>query len=62
MLERGGCVVVEGRLDDPLAIALAGVALAAPDPVLTVLRLDRSLWPNGAPGDRPALPDTAGGR
>jgi uncharacterized protein YyaL (SSP411 family) len=58
MLTRGGCILVEGRLDDPAAIALAEVALAAPDPVLTVLRLYRSLWPNGAPGDRPALPDT----
>jgi hypothetical protein len=57
-LERGGCVVVEGPLDDPLAVALAEVALSAPDPALTVLRLDRSLWPHGAPGDRPALPET----
>ena len=43
MLERGGCVAVEGPLDDPLARALAQAALAAPDPALTVLRLDRAL-------------------
>ena len=49
MLERGGCVVVDGPLDDPLAKALATVALRAPDPSLTVLRLDRSRWPNGPP-------------
>jgi uncharacterized protein YyaL (SSP411 family) len=48
-LERGGSVVVEGPLDDPSAQALAQVALRAPDPSLTVLRLDRSLWPNGPP-------------
>ncbi len=58
MLERGGCVVVEGRLDDPLAQALARVALAAPDPAICVLRLDRALWTNGAPGGRPAPPMT----
>ena len=57
-LERGGCVVVEGRLDDDLSQALAQAALAAPDPTLSVLRLDRSLWPAGPPGDRPALPKT----
>ena len=57
MLERGGCVVVEGPLDDPLAQALA-TALAAPDPAICVLRLDRALWPNGAPGGRPAPPMT----
>ena len=56
MRERGGCVVVEGPLDDPRAMALAAAALAAPDPALTVLRLDRALWPKGAPGGRPALP------
>jgi uncharacterized protein len=56
MLERGGCVAVEGPLEDPLARALAHVALAAPDPALTVLRLDRTLWPSGAPGGRPAPP------
>ena len=54
MHERGGSVVVEGGLGDPLATALAMVARRAPDPSLTVLRLDRSLWANGAP--RPALP------
>ena len=56
MLERGGCVAVEGPLEDPLARALAQAALAAPDPALTVLRLDRALWPSGAPGGRPAPP------
>ena len=45
MRERGGCVVVEGPLDDPRAMALAAAALAAPDPALTVLRLDRAVWP-----------------
>ena len=29
--------------------ALAAVALSAPDPSLTVLRLDRRLWPNDPP-------------
>ena len=57
-LERGGCVLIEGPLDDPLAQDLADVALKAPDPALSVFRLDRSLWPNGAPGGRPALPTT----
>jgi hypothetical protein len=56
MLERGGCVVIEGALDDRLAIDLARAALVAPDPTLTVLRLNRALWPNGAPGGRPAPP------
>jgi uncharacterized protein YyaL (SSP411 family) len=56
-LERGGCVVVEGPLDDPLAQALAQAALGAPDPTLCVLRLDRALWPAGPPGDRPAPPN-----
>ena len=49
MLERGGSVVIDGPLDDPQARALAAVALRAPDPSLTVLRLDRRLWPNGSP-------------
>ncbi len=54
MLERGGCVVIDGPLDDPLAQALAMVARRAPDPSLTVLRLDRRIWPNGPPrGDLP---------
>ena len=57
-LERGGCVLVEGPLDDPLAVDLAQVALKAPDPALCVFRLDRCLWPNGAPGGRPRLPTT----
>jgi uncharacterized protein len=59
MLERGGSVVVDGPLDDPVAEALATVALRAPDPTLTVLRLDRSLWPNGPPRadlPRPSAP------
>ena len=49
MLDRGGSVVIDGPLYDPAACGLAGAALRAPDPSLTVLRLDRSLWPNGAP-------------
>jgi uncharacterized protein YyaL (SSP411 family) len=49
MLERGGSIVVDGPFDDPLSRALAAAALSAPDPALTVLRLDRRLWPNGAP-------------
>ena len=57
MLERGGSVVIDGPLDDPAAQALAAVALRAPDPSLTVLRLDRSLWPNGPPrADLPRKP------
>jgi hypothetical protein len=53
-LERGGCVVVEGSLGDPLAERLAEVALAAPDPAINLLRLDRSLW--GARDLRSDLP------
>ncbi|HTR12126.1 MAG TPA: thioredoxin domain-containing protein [Roseiarcus sp.] len=49
MLERGGCVAIDGPLDDPAAEALADVALRAADPAISVLRLDRRLWPNGAP-------------
>ena len=49
MLARGGSVVIDGPLDDPAAQALAAVALRAPDPSLTVLRLDRRLWPDGPP-------------
>ena len=49
MLERGGCVVIDGPLEDPLVQALATVARRAPDPSLTVLRLDRRLWPTGSP-------------
>jgi len=56
-LERGGSVVVDGRLDDPLAQALAMAARRAPDPSLTVLRLDRRIWPNGPP--RGGLPRSA---
>jgi uncharacterized protein len=58
MLERGGSVVIDGPLDDPRAQALAVAALRNPDPSLTVLRLDRGLWPNGSPRDD--LPRAAG--
>jgi uncharacterized protein YyaL (SSP411 family) len=51
MFERGGSVVVDGPLGDPTAQALAFAALRTPDPSLTVLRLDRRLWPNGSPRD-----------
>jgi uncharacterized protein YyaL (SSP411 family) len=51
MLARGGSVVVDGPLDEPTAQALAAIALRAPDPSLTVLRLDRRRWPNGSPRD-----------
>ena len=57
MLERGGSVVIDGPLGDPMAQALASAALRAPDPSLTVLRLDRSLWPEGPP--RADLPQAA---
>ena len=57
MLMRGGSVVVDGPLDDPGAQALAAVALRAPDPSLTVFRLDRRLWPQGPP--RADLPRAA---
>jgi len=57
MLERGGSVVIDGQLDDPAALALALAALRAPDPSLTVLRLDRSSWPDGPP--RADLPRAA---
>jgi len=50
-------VVIDGPLDDSVAQALAAVALSAPDPSLTVLRLDRRLWPDGAP--RADLPQAA---
>ena len=43
-LERGGCIVVDGPLDDSASSALAAAALRASDPDLTVLRLDRRLW------------------
>jgi uncharacterized protein YyaL (SSP411 family) len=49
LLERGGSVVINGPLEDPLAEELATVARRAPDPSLTVLRLDRRLWPSGPP-------------
>jgi len=51
MLARGGSIVIDGPLDDPAAKALASAALRAPDPSLTVLRLDRRRWPNGLPRD-----------
>jgi uncharacterized protein len=51
MLARGGSIVIDGPLDDPAAKELAFAALRAPDPSLTVLRLDRRLWPNGSPRD-----------
>ena len=57
MLERGGSVVIDGPLDYPVAHALAAAALRAPDPSLTVLRLDRDSWPDGAP--RADLPPAA---
>jgi uncharacterized protein YyaL (SSP411 family) len=56
MLHRGGSIVIDGPLDDPRAKALAALALRTPDPSLTVLRLDRTLWPTGAPrSDLPAV-------
>jgi uncharacterized protein len=51
MLARGGSVVVDGPLDDPAAQALAAAAVRSPDPSLTIMRLDRRLWPNGSPRD-----------
>jgi uncharacterized protein YyaL (SSP411 family) len=51
LLERAGCVVIEGPLDDPVAAALAAAALRAADPGLTAFRLDRRLWPDGSPRD-----------
>jgi uncharacterized protein YyaL (SSP411 family) len=58
LLERGGSIVVDGPLDNPAAQALAAAALRAPDPSLTVLRLDWSAWPEGPP--RVNLPQAAG--
>ena len=57
VLMRGGSVVIDGPLDVSVAQALAAVALRAPDPSLTVLRLDRRQWPDGAP--RADLPQAA---
>ena len=57
-LTRGGCVVVEGGRADLLSAALSDVARRAPDPALAVWPLDRTLWPQGAPGGRPAAPQT----
>ena len=51
LLERGGCIVVDGPLDDPAAKALAAAALGVSDPALTVLRLDRRLWRSDSPRD-----------
>ena len=42
MLARGGSAVIDGALEDPTAQALANAALRAPDPSLTVMRLDRT--------------------
>ena len=53
MLERGGCIVVDGPLDDSGATALADAALRGSDPGLTVLRLDRTRWRGGLPRDEP---------
>jgi uncharacterized protein YyaL (SSP411 family) len=58
LLNRGGAVVIEGRLDDARASALASVALRAADPAILTLRFDPALWPAGPPGDRPRLPET----
>ena len=58
MLARGGSVVIDGPLDDPGSQALALAALRAPDPSLTVMRLDRQRWPNGSP--RADLPQRGG--
>jgi uncharacterized protein len=58
MLERGGSAAVDGPLDDPRSQTLAQAALRAPDPSLTVLRLDRRLWPDGPPrADLPQAPE-----
>jgi uncharacterized protein YyaL (SSP411 family) len=56
---RGGCVLVCGPLDDPAAQALAKVALCCPDPAIVTFRYDPALWPQGAPGGRPAPPEGA---
>ena len=57
MAERGGAIVIDGPLSDPRASALADIALSAADPALCVLRLDRSLWPDGPPrADLPTSP------
>ena len=56
LLERGGCIVVDGPLADPVAAALADAARRASDPGLTVFRLDRRLWPRAAQrGETPGL-------
>jgi hypothetical protein len=57
VLERGPVVVVEGPLNEAGADALGRTALAAPDPAITVLRVDPALWPGGAPGGRGFLGD-----
>jgi hypothetical protein len=59
VLERGGCIVVDGPLDDPSARLLAAAALRMSDPALTVLRLDRLLWRNGLRHDLPRNPSPA---
>ena len=55
LLERGGCMQVEGALNDPLALALSQAALRAPDPSLSVVRLDRANAPKALSG-RPSAP------
>ena len=54
-LERGGCVQIEGALNDPLTLALSQAALRAPDPSLSVVRLDRANAPE-ALKRRPSAP------
>jgi len=56
-LTRGGCVAIEGALQDRQAAALADAARRAADPALAVLPLERQLWPHGPPGGRPAPPE-----
>jgi uncharacterized protein YyaL (SSP411 family) len=55
-LSRGGCVTIESAANDPRAAALIEAARRAPDPAVSALPLDRSLWPQGPPGGRPAPP------
>ena len=59
MLERGGCVVDRGpaRRSASRRRSLTS-RFARPTRRSAVLRLDRALWPQGAPGGRPAPPAT----